>query len=69
MAVKPSVRKPVKTTDHVLQLLELQHAVLLILSAEHPDIDLEALNNDARALLERAWAGRSLSPREAQNGS
>jgi len=60
---EPSVRKPVPAADLMLQILELQHAVLLRLDALAPDGDISELNNSVRSLLDQAWSQSALSLR------
>jgi len=50
--VESSVRKPLKTSDLMLEVLELMHAVLLHVEEQSPDGDISALNNDVRSRLE-----------------
>jgi len=52
--VESSVRKPVKSSDLMLEILEAMHAVLLRYEEmnDQPDADISALNNDVRSRLE-----------------
>ena len=55
--------------DLMLQILELQHAVLLHVENASPDGDIAALNNAARSLLDQVWSRGSLLGRETSHES
>ncbi len=46
-----AVRKPTKSTDLTLEVLELLHAVCLHVEAASPDGDISELNNAVRSRL------------------
>ena len=68
--MESSVRKPAKSrfTLLLLQVLELQHAVLLHYENTDPDGDISALNNEVRALLDQAWTGSGFLSERDGNG-
>ena len=67
--LQSSVRKPVSSASLVLQILELQHAVLLRYEDAVHDGDISELNNAVRSLLDQAWEqSPSFSRRVTKHG-